>query len=290
MVRRTVLVVLVVLCLGAFTAYFRESGGGALHSAQDVAGTIVEPVQSVAKRAVQPFQDAWGWVTGLVNARGDKARLERENAALRERLLTLSDQGEELARLRAQLRLQNDVSTGYKPVNASIVGWSPTSWYARARLDVGSDRGVVVNSPVVASSSRGAALVGVITSATPTQSVVSFITDGDTRVGAFVEGSQGALGILRATTGGQLQLENVPRDFGVKDGAVVRTAGFTADMRLPSVYPRGIPVGQVSGAGGREVDVYQTIQVTPYVDVRTLSTVAVLAPVSPEAKRRAAGR
>jgi cell shape-determining protein MreC len=60
-------------------------------------------------------------------------------------------------------------------------------------------------------------------------------------------------------------------------------------MRLPSVFPRGIPVGQVAGAGSRDVDTFQTIQVTPYVDVRALSSVAVLTPQSAAAQRRAEG-
>jgi rod shape-determining protein MreC len=289
LVRRTVLIALVVLSLGLFTAYFREGGSGALHSVQDAAGAVVAPVQSVAKGAVEPFQDAWGWLTGLVDARGERSRLEQENAALRERVLALSDQTDEIARLRAQARLFDDPVSGYKPVSAAIVGRSPTSWYSRARLSVGTDDGVVVNSPVVAGRRRGAALVGVITAATAGSSTVSFITDGQTRVGAFVEGSGGGLGILEATTAGQLRLAGVPREFKVQDGAVVRTAGFKADMRLPSIYPRGIPVGQVVGAGARPVDVQQTIQVTPYVDVRTLTSVAVLAPVSVAARRRAAG-
>jgi hypothetical protein len=37
------------------------------------------------------------------------------------------------------------------------------------------------------------------------------------------------------------------------------------------------------------VDTFQTIQVTPFVDVRALSSVAVLTPQSAAAKRRAEG-
>jgi cell shape-determining protein MreC len=55
------------------------------------------------------------------------------------------------------------------------------------------------------------------------------------------------------------------------------------------VFPRGIAVGQVAGSGSRDVDTFQTIQVTPYVDVRALAAVAVLTPQSAAARRRAAG-
>ena len=39
---------------------------------------------------------------------------------------------------------------------------------------------------------------------------------------------------------------------------------------LRSPYPPGIPVGAVTSVGMREVDVDRTVQVTPYVDPRSL--------------------
>ena len=58
------------------------------------------------------------------------------------------------------------------PVAASIINKSPNNWYARARLDAGRNQGVIVNSPVLASADRGAALAGVISSVTGGSSVV----------------------------------------------------------------------------------------------------------------------
>lgn len=278
-----------VLCLLVFTAYFRESTGGPMHGAQKLAGGAVAPLQSVGSRIVQPFRDGWDWVAGLFDARGENDRLTEENAALRAKVLSLSDQRAEVARLRALLRIDDSVPTGYTAVMTSIIGRSPTNWYSRARLDAGTSDGIVVNSPVVAAGEPGSSLIGVISSVSRGSSVVTFITDSSVRVGSTVDGSGGALGVLRPTVAGQLTLDGVPREFRVRPGSVVRTAGFVADMRLPSVFPRGIPVGQVVGAGSRDVDTFQTIQVTPYVDVRSLASVAVLAPRSAAARRRAEG-
>ena len=66
------------------------------------------------------------------------------------------------------------------------------------------------------------------------------------------------------------------------------TGGFGV-KGLESPYPPGIPVGVVTSVGPQEVDVNRTVQVTPYVNPRTLSYLTVLIPRSPEAIARAKG-
>ena len=68
MIRRGIIGGLIAVCLISFTVYFRESGGGPLHGAQQMAGTAVMPLQSVASRAAQPFRDGWGWGTEIGRA------------------------------------------------------------------------------------------------------------------------------------------------------------------------------------------------------------------------------
>ena len=60
-VRRGIIAGLVVACLLLFSAYVRESSGGALHSAQDGAARVVSPIQSVSNEAISPLRDAWNW-------------------------------------------------------------------------------------------------------------------------------------------------------------------------------------------------------------------------------------
>lgn len=286
--RRAAVAGLVVLCLALFTIYFRESSGGPLHVVQDATGGAVAPLQDATSRAVEPLQDAWSWMRETRDARERAAELEEQNAELRTQVIEAQAAVE---RAGAQQELANagvELAQDYERLPARVSGRSPTNWYSRARLTVGRDDGAVVNSPVIAPSDQGSALVGVITSSQGGSSVVTFITDTRTRVGATVLGAGGAPGILRATTSGQLALDGIPRDFPVEEGQVVVTAGFS-DIGLPSVYPPDLAVGQVAGVGRQEADIEQTIQVTPLVDPRTLRDVIVLAPVSPEAKQRATG-
>jgi len=291
-VRRGVVVVLVAICVLLFTVYFREPAGGALHSLQNATGAAVAPVQSLAVKAVRPFQDGWRWTSDLVDARDRAARLARENAVLKGQLVDQQARSEERQRLnglgRAGAAISADPFAGYALVHAEIIGRSPTNWYSRAVLNVGTSDGVIDNSPVVAGAYHGAPLVGVVSTAGSGRSVVTFITDQRFEAGATVLGAGNPPGLLSTTGAGVLQLGNVPTSYPVQSRRAVVTSGF-GTIQLPSVYPRGLFVGQVSSVGTSTDDQYWAIQVTPAVDVRSLSDVVVMAPRSRTALRRAHG-
>jgi cell shape-determining protein MreC len=86
-----------------------------------------------------------------------------------------------------------------------------------------------------------------------------------------------------------MKVTGIPRQAPVAEGQLVFTAGFSQPLSLPSPYPRGIPIGVVTGVGAEEADVQQTVQVTPFVDPEELAYVVVLAPRTERAERRAAG-
>jgi len=279
--------------LAIFTGYFRESEAGPLHAAQSAAAGVLSPVQEVATRAVQPFRDAWGWASSLKDARDRAARLQAEVDALRGAAVDNAVRDQRLQELQSLLgveKLINGRSSlgGYKPVTGLVVTRSVTDWYRSARLSVGSSQGVVRDSPVVAGTGRGAALVGIVTNVSSGSSDVAFITDGSTEVGATIPEAGSPPGLLQSVTPGQLRMTGIPREAPVKQNQAVVTGGY-ALRGLQSPYPPGIPVGLVTSVGRQEVDVERAVQVTPYADPRDLSYLVVLVPTSPQAKARAAG-
>jgi rod shape-determining protein MreC len=292
--RRGVIAALVIVCLTIFTGYFRESSGGPLHGAQSAAASVVSPVQEVATRAIEPVRDAWGWITSLRDARDRAAALQAEVDELRGRVVFDTVREQRLIELESLLGVEQLLDTerglgGYRAEVALVNTRSITDWYRSARIAKGSSSGIVRNSPVVAGTGRGAALVGVVTSVSSDSADIAFITDGRTEVGATVPEAGGYPGLLRSTSPGQLSLTGIPRAAAVRELQAVVTRGF-AGGGLPSIYPPGLPIGQVTSVGRQEVDVSFTVQVTPYVDPRQLAYLAVLVPESAEAKRRAAGR
>ena len=291
--RRGIIAALVLACLVIFTGYFREGSAGPLHGVQTNAASVMAPVQEVATRAVQPFRDGWGWATSLKDARDRAASLEEQNEVLQARAADNAVRDQRITELESLLGVDAMLDTGkelggYRRETGLVVGRSVTDWYRSARVAVGSSDGVVRNSPVVAGTNTGAALVGYVTQVSSNAAEVAFITDGRTEVGATIPESGNYPGLVQSTTPGQLQLTGVPRAAALHQGQTVVTSGFKV-KNLSSIYPPGIPIGAVTSFGSQEVDVQQTVQVTPYVDPRRLTYLVVLVPESTEAKERASG-
>jgi rod shape-determining protein MreC len=287
--RRGVIAMLALMGLVILTAYFRETQDGPLHDVQTDAGALVAPIQSGASQAVEPLREGWSWTTGLVTAREDARQLSAENAELRQQVVEARASAESLERQMGIASTLDGAPEGYEAVSARVTGRSVSNWYSRARLGLGRDDGVVVNSPVIAPDSDGSgALVGHVITVSSRSSVVTFITDPRTRVGGRVLDSSGAVGMIGATASGSLLLSGVGRSFDVDESDIVVTGGFTSG-EFPSVYPPDLPIGAVVGVGKPEGDSYPPIQVRPFADPRVPGSMVVLIPVSEQAKRRAAG-
>ena len=292
-VRRGVIAALVILCLAIFTGYFRESDEGPLHGAQSAAASVIAPVQEVATRAVEPFRDAWGWASSLKDARDRAAVLEREVELLRNEAVFSDVQAQRLAELEQLLEVEALVDAsqnlgGYEAVSGLVISRSVSPWTRSGRVTVGRDDGVVRNSPVLAGSTQGAALVGLVTNVSADSADVAFITDGRTEVGARIPEAGPYPGLLESITPGQLRLTGIPKEAAVQQGQAVVTGSFGV-RGLLSPYPPGLPVGVVTSVGTQEVDVDRTVQVTPFVDPRTLDHLSVLVPRSADAIARARG-
>jgi rod shape-determining protein MreC len=278
---------LVVVSLLLFSLYSREDEEGPLHTLQGVAAAVVAPGQQLLNEAVQPLRDLWGWANDLADAKERADRLEAELQQLNSRIVEGQFTAEENARIRALEGIGEQWDRDYREVPAQIYGTSPSPYYLRARLNKGTDDGVVRNSPVIAAGDVRAGLVGIVTQASAGQSVVTFITEPNSGVGVTIGSSDGAKGLLRPSIPGQLKVTGVPREAPVTRGKIVYTSGASQPVALPSPYPRGIPVGVVSDVGRQETDVQYTVQVDPFVDPAGLAYVVVLAPESEAAKRRA---
>jgi rod shape-determining protein MreC len=272
--RRAVLLLLVAASLTLLSLYYREGNGGPLHGTEKVVSTIFGPLQTGADRALKPARDMVNWFGETFDARGDKARLEDEVASLRDQLAraqTTRREARELSRLN-ELSSGGIVPDGTKPVTARVVGRSPTVWYSTVTIDKGSGDGVRVDDPVVAAQG----LAGKVTQTTPNTAQITLITDADSAVTARVTTS-GATGVVEPDVGNpnDLQLDYLERGTHIAEGQMVVTAGFSTGD-LGSIFPPGIPIGEITRATVEEQQAYQRVHLEPFADLRDMDFVKVL--------------
>jgi rod shape-determining protein MreC len=272
--RRAVLLLLVAASLTLLSLYYREGNGGPLHGTEKVVSTIFGPLQTGADRALKPARDMVNWFGETFDARGDKARLEDEVASLRDQLAraqTTRREARELSRLN-ELSSGGIVPDGTKPVTARVIGRSPTVWYSTVTIDKGSGDGVRVDDPVVAAQG----LAGKVTQTTPNTAQITLITDADSAVTARVTTS-GATGVVEPDVGNpnDLQLDYLERGTHIAEGQMVVTAGFSTGD-LGSIFPPGIPIGEITRATVEEQQAYQRVHLEPFADLRDMDFVKVL--------------
>jgi len=263
-----VVVALLLLSVALLTLYFRESGSGVSHRVQEVVLEVVTPLQTGTARATKPFRDGWHWVVDLFRAKSENAALRREVEQLRAGLANKLLVEAENAELRRLVGLRDDLvyPKGVRFVTGRVVARSTSAWYSTVTINVGSADGVRRYDPVV----NGAGLVGRVMQVTRDAAQVMLITDQQSYIDAVVEPG-GAQGLVAGSVTGDLSLQYVGKDEKVKVGQYVVSAG-----RASTVFVRGIPIGVVESVSSREVELYQTIAVRPFVDFGRLDLVQVI--------------
>jgi rod shape-determining protein MreC len=272
--RRAVLLLLVAASLTLLSLYYREGNGGPLHGVQDVVSTVFSPIESGADRALKPVRDLVNWFGETFDARGDRSKLEDQVATLRDQLARAQTQQQEAKELSALNELTSGgiVPDGTDPVTARVIGRSPTVWYSTVTIDQGSSDGLRIDDPVVAAQG----LAGKITQTTPNTAQVTLITDADSAVTARVTPS-GATGVVEPDVGNpnDLQLDFLERGARIAEGQMVVTAGFSTGD-LGSIFPPGIPIGEITSATVEEQQAYQRVHLEPFADLRDMDFVKVL--------------
>jgi rod shape-determining protein MreC len=269
--RRAVLALLVVLSLILLTAYFGEAPSGRLHSVQRGFLTVVAPIQDGANKALKPVRDLFSSIDEVLHAKSQNAELRKQVDKLRREVVAERVDQQSYGELLAMFHLDNQLSiSDYRPVSATVVSQTPNIWYSTVLIDKGSSAGVQLEDPVI--NSEG--LVGKVTEVVADGAQVSLITDTTMGVSARI-GTSAATGIVQPKVGepNDLLLEYLPNETPAVKGEYVYTSG-TVTPPYDSLYPRGIPIGQVTSSN--EESAYKSVNVHPLADLRNLDVVQVL--------------
>jgi rod shape-determining protein MreC len=267
---------LVLLSLILITMSFRSGEDGPLSGVQSAGATVLRPFAVGFERIAQPFRDVYEWADSLLDARSEAERLRIENQELRQRAI----QSEFALQENEYLRNLQDFIDGprfpddFEPVSAEVIGRPVGAFVQAIVIAAGSQNGIRVNDSVVTADG----LVGLVTRVTPSTARIQLLTDQEAAVSAIDLGTR-AEGIVRHARGTRetLVLDRVRKQDVVRVGDDVVTAGWRASG-LSSLYPKGIPIGKVTSVGQTDTDLFQQVQVDPYVDFGLLDAVLVLVP------------
>ena len=274
--RRLVIGILVLASLVLISLSFRSDGNGPLGGVQSAGATVLRPFAVGFERVAQPFRDVYGWTDSLLTARSDAEELRAEVRELRQRAIQSEFALQENVYLRELLAYIDGprFPADFDPVPAEVIGRDGGAFTQAITLAVGADNGVRANDPVVTADG----LVGVVTRVTTGTARVQLLTDEEAAASA-IDLRTGATGIVRHARGTRetLVLDRVRKQDVVRPGNEIVTAGWRAGA-LSSLYPKGIPIGRVTSVGQTDTDLFQQVQIDPYVDFGALDAVIVLVP------------
>ena len=269
--RRAVLALLIV---GSFVLLTITYGQGS-NGLQRGVSTIFSPVQSVSDRALKPARDLVDWFDKTFDARGENSRLKSELVTARTQAVAGQEALQENQQLRKLVALDRGpalAASPYDPVAGRVTARSPTVWHSSVSIDVGSGDGVHVDDPVIS----GDGVVGRIASVEPGSSQVMLLTDHESAISAKVLPG-GVQGVVKPEVGNpeDLILDFIDSTKRVHGGLTVVTAGWRA-QGLASLFPPGLPLGEVTKASIIEQEAKEQVQVRPFADLRNLDLVQVL--------------
>jgi rod shape-determining protein MreC len=269
--RRAVLTLLIIGSFALLTATYGQGSGGI----QRGVSTIFSPLQTVADRALKPARDLVDWFDKTFDARGENSRLKTQLARAREEAVAGQEAQQENSQLRKLVGLDRGpvlAASAYRPVTGRVIARSPTVWQSAVTIDVGSGDGVHVDDPVIG----GDGLVGRVASAEGGSAQVMLITDHASAISAKVVPG-GVQGVVRPDIGDpeNLILDFIDSSREVHVGQTIVTSGWRA-QGLASLFPPGLPVGEVTHASPIEQKASQQVELRPYSDLANLDLVQVL--------------
>lgn len=258
-----------VVSLALFTASCRLGDEGPLAAVRGAFQAVTSPVRYLGVTVALPFQGLGNIVTNLTSDQETLSELRAENEALRARNVELEESALTTERLQGLLDLQDVYNL--QSTAARIISGASDSWSSTVTLDKGSSAGLAVGMPVTSS----AGIIGQIVECGPATSTVLLLTDESSSVSAMVQSNR-AQGMVEGSVGGGLSLTLVPSDATVAVGDVVVTSG------LGGVFPKGLPLGEVTSVESVPGAAYLTITVEPFAHAESNEEVLVITSLTEE--------
>ena len=254
------LILLIVLALAGLVLH----SAGLLQPLEGLVIRITTPLQEGMSLLATRLGEAAEAVRDLAELRQQNEELQAENDRLLLENVRLREIQHELALLRDLLSFRQ-TNPSFEVQGAHVIGRDPSNLQSYVILDVGREKGIERNMPVV--TDRG--LVGRIYEVGEGWSRVLLIIDSSSFVNALTQSTR-ANGLVQGQVDGTLVMLNIPQAETVSVGDTVFTSGLGGN------FPRQILIGQITEVEREDYELYQEATVQPTVDFQHLETVLVI--------------
>lgn len=258
--RRLSVIFLIVFFLILLIAQTEKSRSGNWFTAS--VQNIAYPFQSAFHFAEAQFESFWSRYIWLIET-------EQANRELREKVQHLEEINAESREIRIAYHrlfklLEFEQKDPNKKVFAEVIVKIDKPLSRILVINKGVNAGIKPNFGVVTPSG----IIGKIHSVTALQSVVQIITDARTQFPVLIQRTR--TNAMMEVKDGELIIARIPRRLEVYENDRIITSG------LAGVFPKGLPVGRVKSVLKNEFGLFQSVVLSPAVELDKIEEVAVI--------------
>lgn len=224
---------------------------------------LVAPIQDVVSSTINVARNTWQAYFMLISTAQENARLKKELQQSNARSSQWYET--ELSNIRLRRLLDFKISLESPSVAAEVIGMDPSPWYRAVIINKGSSDGVRRGLPV--GTPEG--IAGQVIDVSAAYAKVMLITDRNSAVDALVQRTR-ARGIIKGESTNSCVFQYALRKDEVNIGDKIVASG------LDGVFPKGMPIGEVSGVVRRAAGIFQEVSVIPYADFEKIEEMLVL--------------
>jgi rod shape-determining protein MreC len=225
--------------------------------------TATTPVTELVDRVDGYFLSIWNNYIDLVDVEKENRKLRETVRILNKRVIENREALLENERLKKLTGMREKLAV--PSVAASVISEDSSPWFNTIIIDRGEADGIREGMPVIGT----AGVVGRIVKTARNSSRVLLLTDHASGIAAVVQRSR-ARGVVKGKGGNSCSLEFLQRGEDVKIGDVVITSG------IGGVFPKGLPVGEITMVKKGEYGIFQTVEIRPFVFLPKLEEVLVI--------------
>lgn len=257
--------VIVLLLVGALIC---AAGGNSETAQSGIVGIVFSPANWVATKVSNAITHVFGEASGNSAYLEKIDELEKQVGELQSKLNDFENLQRQNALYKDALGLKED-NPNFEFVEANAISRDAADIFGSYTINKGTLSGIKTGDAVI----YGNYIVGIISNAYPTHSVVKTILDPDFSVSAYEIVSNEisyVTGDAALAAQGKCKMANLSADAAVSYGSIISTAGISGSI------PKGLIIGQVEEIESDLTSVSNYAVITPGVDVNNISNCLVL--------------